>query len=69
MDFYSEAQKYLESTVLESGDVILFACGGRGFEMLEPTKMSEIKRGPYEGESDKTRFDAIDSQEVRFRRC
>src|SRR5258706_5455848 len=39
VDFYSESQEYLESTILESGDVILLALGGHGFEMLEPTEM------------------------------
>lgn len=57
VDFYSEAQAYLESTVLETGDVILLARGGHGFEMLEPTEMIEVKQGPYAGNRDKTRFD------------
>ena len=58
VDFYSEAQDYLESTVLEAGDVILLAYGGHGFEMLEPTEMIEVKQGPYAGDRDKTRFEA-----------
>lgn len=57
VDFYSDAQEYLESTVLETGDVILLAYGGHGFEMLEPTEMIEVKQGPYAGEGDKTRFE------------
>lgn len=57
VDFYSEAQVYLESTVLEAGDVILLAYGGHGFEMLEPTEMIEVKQGPYAGDRDKTRFE------------
>jgi mannose-6-phosphate isomerase-like protein (cupin superfamily) len=56
-DFYSENKEYIISTVLESGDVILLASGGHGFEMLEDTEMYEIKQGPYAGENDKTRFD------------
>ena len=56
VDFYNEAQAYLESTVLEAGDVILLAYGGHGFEMLEPTEMIEVKQGPYAGDHDKTRF-------------
>jgi mannose-6-phosphate isomerase-like protein (cupin superfamily) len=56
VDFYSDTQQYLESTVLETGDVILLALGGHGFEMLEPTEMIEVKQGPYAGEGDKTRF-------------
>ena len=57
VDFYSEAQVYLESAVLEVGDVILLAYGGHGFEMLEPTEMIEVKQGPYAGDRDKTRFE------------
>jgi mannose-6-phosphate isomerase-like protein (cupin superfamily) len=56
VDFYSDAQEYLESTILESGDVILLAFGGHGFEMLEPTEIIEVKQGPYAGDGDKTRF-------------
>lgn len=55
-DFYTDDQRYLESRILTSGDVILLAFGGHGFEMLEPTEMIEVKQGPYAGEGDKTRF-------------
>jgi len=61
VDFYTEDQVYLESTILNQGDVILLAYGGHGFEMLEPTEMIEVKQGPYAGDADKTRFDGIDS--------
>ena len=57
VDFYSEDQAYLESTVLEAVDVILLAYGGHGFEMLEPTEIIEVKQGPYAGDRDKIRFD------------
>jgi hypothetical protein len=66
VDFYSDAQEYLESTILETGDVILLAFGGHGFEMLEPTEMIEVKQGPYAGESDKTRFEGIQSGQAQI---
>ncbi len=56
MDFYTDEQVYLESTVLDAGDVILLAYGGHGFEMLEPTEIIEVKQGPYAGDGDKSRF-------------
>jgi mannose-6-phosphate isomerase-like protein (cupin superfamily) len=56
VDFFDPQQNYLESRVLEAGDVILLAKGGHGFEMLEETEMIEIKQGPYAGDKDKTRF-------------
>jgi mannose-6-phosphate isomerase-like protein (cupin superfamily) len=56
VDFYSVEQDYLESRVLEPGDVILLASGGHGFEMLENTELIEVKQGPYSGDHDKVRF-------------
>lgn len=67
VDFYSDTQEYLESTILETGDVILLAYGGHGFEMLEPTEMIEVKQGPYAGDQDKTRFDPIANDRVKLR--
>lgn len=67
VDFYTEAQAYLESAVLEAGDVILLAYGGHGFQMLEPTEMIEVKQGPYVGDQDKTRFEPVAPTAVRVR--
>ncbi|MCS7232046.1 MAG: hypothetical protein RMJ67_07920 [Elusimicrobiota bacterium] len=66
VDFYSEDRIYLKSTILEEGDVILLAYGGHGFEMLEETEMIEVKQGPYAGEMDKTRFESVDKNLLRF---
>ena len=67
VDFYSEEQTYLESTILEKGDVILLTHGGHGFEMLEATEIIEVKQGPYAGDQDKTRFKAVDAKDLRMR--
>ncbi len=67
VDFYDNSRQYLESRVLEAGDVILLASGGHGFEMLEPTEMIEVKQGPYVGDEDKVRFDANDTVEVHVK--
>lgn len=64
IDFYDDDQIYLESRILESGDIILLAYGGHGFEMLEPTEMIEVKQGPYAGDEDKTRFEGISADEA-----
>lgn len=64
VDFYDDAQNYLESRILGAGDVILLAFGGHGFEMLEPTEMIEVKQGPYAGDADKTRFDPVLASKV-----
>ena len=64
VDFYDTNHSYLESRILEAGDVILLAYGGHGFEMLEPTEMIEVKQGPYAGEQDKTRFNGISADQA-----
>ena len=67
VDFYSDNQEYLESIILNQGDVILLSYGGHGFEMLEPTEMIEVKQGPYIGENDKVRFNGIDSNKAKIK--
>ena len=57
VDFYDDERVYLQSRIVETGDVILLAAGGHGFEMLENSEMIEIKQGPYCGDEDKIRFD------------
>lgn len=64
VDFYDSEQKYLESRVLQGGDVILLATGGHGFEVLEEIEMIEVKQGPYAGDQDKTRFAAVPRDQV-----
>jgi len=67
VDFYDEKQCYLESHILEAGDVILLATGGHGFEVLEEVEMIEVKQGPYAGEADKTRFPGIAAEQARIK--
>lgn len=64
VDFYDDNKTYLESRIITHGDVILLAHGGHGFKMLEPSEMIEVKQGPYCGELDKVRFDAVDDSHV-----
>jgi len=66
IDFYDDDRNYLESKILMSGDVVLLAFGGHGFEMIEPTEMVEVKQGPYVGELDKVRFEHLDSSKVKI---
>ena len=64
VDFYDAGCNYIESHILQKGDIVLLAHGGHGFKMLEPTEMIEVKQGPYCGEMDKTRFDAVNDSNV-----
>ena len=64
VDFYDDEKKYLDSRILEKGDVILLATGGHGFEVLEEIEMIEVKQGPYAGDEDKTRFTGINKDKI-----
>jgi mannose-6-phosphate isomerase-like protein (cupin superfamily) len=66
VDFYDDNKQYLESRILEQGDVILLAHGGHGFQMIEPSEMIEVKQGPYCGEMDKVRFDAVSEDKIKL---
>ena len=66
VDFYDDLEHYLESRILEAGDVILLIKGGHGFEVLEAIEMIEVKQGPYVGEQDRTRFEGIASQQAKI---
>ena len=66
VDFYNDHQEYLESRLLEAGDVILLVTGGHGFEVVEEIEMIEVKQGPYVGERDKTRFQGITNQQAQI---
>lgn len=67
VDFYGESSRYVESVVLNAGDIILLVSGGHGFEVLEDVEMIEIKQGPFVGEQDKTRFSAVQQSNLRLR--
>ena len=66
VDFYTEEQAYLESRILEAGDVILLAFGGHGFQVLEAAEIIEVKQGPYAGDRDKTRFLPVGNEQIRM---
>lgn len=64
VDFYDDDKKYLESRLMNKGDIVLLASGGHGFEMLEDSEIIEVKQGPYAGEADKNRFTPIGHEKI-----
>jgi hypothetical protein len=61
VDFYDNNNEYLDDHVLETGDIILLAFGGHGFEMLEQSEIIEVKQGPY-NENEKLHFEGVGSK-------
>ena len=67
VDYYDDDKQYLESRMLNLGDVVLFSGGGHGFTMMENSEIVEVKQGPYSGEKDKTRFESIADEEINLK--
>jgi len=67
VSFYDDERRHIGARVLETGDVILLASGGHGFEMLEPAEIIEVKQGPYAGDQDKTRFSGVPQGQVKIK--
>ena len=67
VDYYDDDRNYLESRILNQGDVVLLAYGGHGFEMLEDSEMIEVKQGPYAGEMDKVRFEPVEKERLEIK--
>ena len=49
VNLYDLSGKKFKSVMLSMGDTIFFVDGGHGFEILEDTKIIEVKQGPYFG--------------------
>ena len=67
VDYYDEKKKYLESRILNKGDVVLLAYGGHGFEMIEDSEIIEVKQGPYLDKVDKIRFDPVEKNKLKIK--
>ena len=67
IDFYDESKIYIESRILEKGDIILLATGGHGFKMLEKSEIIEVKQGPYNTKTDKQIFEKIDEAKIKIK--
>ena len=53
-EFYDSKGAQVSSTTLNTGDTIMLLTGGHGFNILEESKIIEVKQGPYLGhEEDK----------------
>ena len=56
VNLYDLNGEKFKSVELSDGDTIFFVDGGHGFEMLEDTKIMEVKQGPYSGKDEDKRM-------------
>ena len=64
LDLYTQEKEYIESCIIEEGDIVFLSSGGHGLKCLEDIEMVEVKQGPYLGEKDKVRFEEIEDNKV-----
>jgi hypothetical protein len=63
VEFYSENNQKITSKILNAGDTIVLIAGGHGFNVLEDSKIIEVKQGPYYGaDEDKERLPVHDNE-------
>jgi len=53
IDLYNEKIQKIKTVVISDGDTILLASGAHGIEILEDSRIIEVKQGPYAGVDDK----------------
>jgi hypothetical protein len=61
ISLYDENREYMTTRLLCQGDTVLLAYGGHGITILEPSKILEVKQGPYAGREDKEFFGPYDT--------
>jgi hypothetical protein len=68
LDIYSNKKKYLFSKIIKKDDILIIIKGGRGFKVLEPCSIIEVKQGPYNKMQDKIRFDSVDPKKIKIKK-
>lgn len=53
---FDDAWVVLHEQTVSAGDFLLFFRGGHGLTMLEPTRLIEVKQGPYMGNAQSKTF-------------
>tara|TARA_Y100000996_G_C22357235_1_gene575327 strand:+ start:231 stop:665 length:435 start_codon:yes stop_codon:yes gene_type:complete len=68
VDFYKINKEYLFSKKIFAGDIIMLVNGGHGFKVLKDVEMIEVKQGPYNLSTDKTKFNKIDEKKIKIKK-
>jgi len=61
IDFYRSSREWVSRRVIGPGDLAVLLSGGHGLTALTPTRLIEVKTGPYFGRS----FDKVDFEPAK----
>ena len=56
VDLYDIENEFIQTVIVEKGEIIVMLDGGHAIEILEDSKFVEVKQGPYDENSDKNHF-------------
>jgi hypothetical protein len=56
VNFYNLSKIFFTSKIIQTGDTILLAHGGHGFDFIKQSELIEIKQGPFIKKKDKIIF-------------
>lgn len=68
VDFYDNKRNYVESRVLQRGDVLFLASGGHGFEFMRDGELIEVKQGPFLKKMQSVKFEPLERERLRLRK-
>jgi len=67
IDFYWNNRHYLESRIVQKGDVVFLASGGHGFECIKDSEIIEVKQGPFSIKTQPKRLKCIAKNKLRMK--
>ena len=56
IDIYDDSHEFIDNFILEDGDIAILISGGHGLKVINDCEFIEVKQGPYNESTDKTRF-------------
>lgn len=68
VDFYDGKKKYVESRIIQRGDVLFLASGGHGFEFIQDGELIEVKQGPFLKKMQSNKFVPIEKESLRVKK-
>lgn len=68
IDFYDENKNYVESRILQRGDVAFLAFGGHGFEFMKDGEIIEVKQGPFLKKMQSVKFDPVKKEKLKLKK-
>ncbi|MCX5695167.1 MAG: hypothetical protein NTW18_00675 [Candidatus Omnitrophica bacterium] len=68
VDFYDEKKHYIESRIVQQGDVVFLPFGGHGFEFMKDGEIIEVKQGPFLKKIQSVKFEPVKKEKLKLKK-